>query len=404
MTKSWIELFEEANTPLLHKLGFDEMPWRAFLAEAGRLHERLLDEYRTGQPSPDSVALAARLGVDPAQTSPEGLADLLHPSRPAVFHELTPTRQIRDAIEEDDRAYWASLARASGEREEDVYADRDEAFDEEMNRAEAYRLQALMQWMHHGRRIYVLDRDTTFAMAVTNPPDRPLDEIGFPFRSIYIRIPRGMMDIQTFDHNIVSTADGLMLTCDRPAPGSGKERAIGITLCHSDRHVLGPVPTAAGVFAPDTPLPEVAAELARLLVADDVPENDDSTLLPALALNMAAYLTSDHPDLEPVPPKPRGPAAQSHRKRNRAESALGYIKVGRAEPPHARTAATTGRTQQYQQEVVWHVKTQWYGPGRKQSRRIEIQSYTRGEDLPVRPGARPAKVQQARPAPSPRRR
>lgn len=128
-----------------------------------------------------------------------------------------------------------------------------------------------------------------------------------------------------------------------------------------------------------------------------IPGNDEQFFGPGLAfirmvVNSALYLTAADPDVSELLHPARADSLKSMPKRQRinaenairSRSAISYVDVGqsieRVADPEMPTVDDAGRKLDYRVKVRSHWKTQRFGAGRAEAKRIQIMPYWRGPD------------------------
>ncbi len=384
MEATWPERYEEVFSIVWKGLEGRPPVWGDFLDE-GREIGLELERGLLSNQQPSAPALRVLQALYEAHG--EGVASLplattIHPRFEAVFENLPITSRLLDTIKAFVRHYWADNAPDKTEAQLDEIADAGA-------HVELNRHHGLFQWMHFGRRVYVLGEETAQLLARTDLPKFPLDDVPFPYPAFYLRVPRGMYELRG-GHNR-APVDGILVTTDHSAANAGTSREICMRVCPDGPKTLGlPFPVAWGTFTAETTIGAAAERMHSEMVVTGVAEVDDShDPLANLLFNFLLYLSSSHPELEPVPPPKKdrsSPASDDgHRSRARrkgnAETRLGYIRVGR---DATRREPLRGRPHPQLARQVWvrgHWRNQAHGPEFSLRKHIWIEPHVRGPDL-----------------------
>lgn len=275
-------------------------------------------------------------------------------------------------------------------------------------------------WRSEGRRVYVLDQTLYTMLAHTELPAWPLDTLAFRARSFYIKLPRqafqfavpnaiGLLDIEN--------VEGVLVTISDPSPDTGRQREIAMIVCGDGSSVMkgsggANIAYVTAGLGPDGKMSDVRFQMGSDYATAEI--GDDVSLritVPRVILGLMLYMSSEHPDLEPVPPAARREieGIQNPAKRRKAEkqnarvSKLGYIYVGkrvaqeqeRIEREATAHAERQGRKLDHPVWVSGHWRNQPFGEGRQLRRAIWIRPFRRGPDFEESLRIRAARVQPA---------
>jgi hypothetical protein len=257
--------------------------------------------------------------------------------------------------------------------------------------------QAMIEWAHYGRRVYMLGRHTAELLARTDLPAMPIGELHFPFASFYIRVPHGMYSMH-WDEKLWDV-DGVLVATNRTEDDSFPARELKLIVCPDRVYSPGPfTPIGIATEHRSVTLTDVAGRLEGqlhdrqlgLFRVDDL--NDP---LPNLVIGFLLYLMSEHPQIEPVEAPTLVRSSRTSR-RPRADGKatrprIGYVKIGVdwvGSSPQGEPVATLTK-------MIWvrgHWRRQAHGPKHQLRRTIWIEPHVRGPDLAEQVDARPARI------------
>lgn len=269
-----------------------------------------------------------------------------------------------------------------------------------------HELYHLSRWRHFGRRVYVLERDTFELLANSDLPDMPAEHLAAPLPHFYVRFPDGVFQFDVSGDPAPQPAEGVMVGFDHADPGIGRTREISFLITgRSELNAADDnVAYVSAIVRPETPLSKLLMPDAKHAV-EKVGREALSKTVPRAIVALCLYLQSEHPELEPVPPrKLKDPTRYAGKKRRRIErenerlSALGYIRVGRPleNVPGVKRDAEGKWRLEHQVWVRGHWRWQTHGPRHSLRKLIFIRPHLRGPDLAESVTIRAARVQAAR--------
>ena len=229
----------------------------------------------------------------------------------------------------------------------------------------------------------MLGEHAAHLLARTDLPNAPVDALSLPFRSFYLRMPRGMYFLNNTANNV--PGDGVLVTSDRTEASLGRGRDLRILICPDTPKSIGlPMPAADGTFTSDDDLVAAAADLQRQLGegSSTADVTDQADPIASLVFGFLLYLMSEHPELQPVPATSRTGATRSakRKKRQRKSPPVAIIRVGRDIGPRA-TAQAEGPPLTHLTWVRGHWRNQAHGPRHALRKFIWIQPNRRWADF-----------------------
>lgn len=270
----------------------------------------------------------------------------------------------------------------------------------------------LTMWERYNRRVYVLDPVTYELLANTELPDLPAHVLRVPLPSFYLVLPP-VFSFAVQDDPRAQPVEGVLVAFDHI--GDDSNRSLEMTMLITGKSPEGAyddnVSFVSGLIGPNTKLTDIVFSGLGAMHPDV--REEFAVLIPRAVLGLCLYLMSEHPYIEPVPPRPKrdvtkikNPAKRRKaEKRNAEYSSLGYFYVGRGfreltvdpEAPRPDTPSETPRRKlDHQVWVTGHWRRQPYGPGRQYRKFIWIKPHLRGPDRAEELRIRASKIQQAR--------
>jgi len=302
--------------------------------------------------------------------------DSFDPVFPRAFEEMPSVRAHLDLMS----SLQAAAMRGGGVWE-DLQANRS---------LELVVMYLLLRWRHTGQQVYVLNPSTTDLLMETDLPDVPGGEVEFPRSTFFLKLPEGLFSYAVAD--TIFHLEGVLVSVTRPEPSKHRQ----ITMLAAGRGERVEDPSAYLTFALDH------RPINQLIVAAERTGLDDAGVVvgekvPTAVFNFAMYVLTDHPDLEPVPPRP-GSRKQGRKARRRdgKRSRLGYIYVGRgARAGRPAPVGGQGGKLERRVRVRGHWRMQAHGPGHSLRKPIWIKPHYKGADA-SEIGISAARVQPAR--------